>query len=91
MTERGETESIQSSDSHDGIKEYNPMDLEQQDEVENLSQHLSQILSTPQGVEKIETLARVLSTKTKAELEKFEISEDNFDLRILQQFDLLGY
>ncbi|GMG19756.1 unnamed protein product [Ambrosiozyma monospora] len=81
-----ETDSIQSSDSHDGVKEYNPMDLEQQDEIENLSQHLSQILSTPQGVEKIETLARVLSTKTKAELEKFEISQDNFDLRMLLNY-----
>lgn len=80
-----DTESIDSSP--EVIKQFNPVDdIEDQQNADNLSQHLSKILSTPEGVEKIASLARILSTKTKADLDHFEINPDNFDLKLLLKY-----
>lgn len=79
-----DTESIDSSP--EDVKQFNPLDVEGQNNGDNLSQRLSKILSTPEGIQKIESLARVLSTKTKADLDHFEINSDNFDLKQLLKY-----
>ncbi|GME75040.1 unnamed protein product [Ambrosiozyma monospora] len=81
-------QSFDSSSGDSQIQDFNPTyeDIEDQDEHDKLSQHLSRVMSTPQGIERIQTLARVLSTKTKQELEHFEVSKDNFDLRMLLNY-----
>ncbi|ODV87461.1 hypothetical protein CANARDRAFT_5996 [[Candida] arabinofermentans NRRL YB-2248] len=82
-----DTESFDSSGTHHDIEQYNPTsDPEGLDGADQLSRHLSNILSTPQGIEKIESLARVLSTKTKKQLDKFEINKEDFDLQLLLQY-----
>lgn len=81
-----DTESIDSS-SPGEVKQFNPIDdIENQSNAENLSQHLSRILSTPEGVEKVQSLARILSTKTKADLDHFEINPQDFDLKLLLKY-----
>lgn len=86
-------ESISDSDTHsidstaDGVKEFNPIDdVEAQDNMDNLSHRLSKILSTPEGLDKVASLARALSTKTKADLDRFEINPDDFDLQLLLKY-----
>lgn len=76
-----------SIDSTVELKDFNPVDdIEDQQNRNNLSKQLSRILSTQDGVERVESLARALSTKTKADLDHFEISSDNFDLRLLLKY-----
>ena len=80
-----DTESIDSTPNE--VKQFNPIDdVEAQENAENLSQHLSRILSTPEGIQKIQSLARVLSTKTKADLDHFEVNPQDFDLKLLLKY-----
>ena len=80
-----DTESIDSTPNE--VKQFNPIDdVEAQENAENLSQHLSRILSTPEGIQKIQSLARVLSTKTKADLDHFEVNPQDFDLQLLLKY-----
>ncbi|ODV94809.1 hypothetical protein PACTADRAFT_50669 [Pachysolen tannophilus NRRL Y-2460] len=60
-------------------------DVEGQD-GDMLSNHISNILSSPDGVQRIESLARVLSRKTKTEMQNFEVNADNFDLELLLNY-----
>lgn len=79
------TDSVDSAGGE--VKQFNPIDdVEAQENGENLSQHLSRILSTPEGIQKIESLARVLSTKTKADLDHFEVNPQDFDLKLLLKY-----
>lgn len=80
-----DTDSIDSSPAE--VKQFNPInDIESQENGENLSQHLSRILSTPEGIQKVESLARALSTKTRADLDHFEVNPDDFDLKLLLKY-----
>ncbi|OWB74169.1 hypothetical protein B5S31_g3950 [[Candida] boidinii] len=81
-----DSESINSYNEEDVVKQYHPEDIEDQENNERLSQHISHILSTEEGVERIASLARVLSTKTKADMEHFEIDQDHFDLQMLLNY-----
>lgn len=88
MSESHSSDDTESIDSSPGeVKQFNPIDdLEAQDNAENLSHHLSRILSTPEGMEKVASLARALSTKTKADLDHFEVNPDDFDLKLLLKY-----
>lgn len=80
-----DTDSIDSTPGE--VKQFNPLeDVEAQQNGDNLSQHLSRILSTAEGMEKVASLARVLSTKTKEEMDHFEINPEAFDLRMLLKY-----
>ncbi|CAI8503898.1 unnamed protein product [Hanseniaspora opuntiae] len=84
------TESIQSyeddNNQNQPIQALN-QDLETQPIESQLSRHITHILSETTGVEKIESLARVLSTKTKKELTTLEIREGiDFDLQQLLNY-----
>ncbi|OEJ83075.1 ATP-dependent permease PDR12 [Hanseniaspora osmophila] len=62
-------------------------DVESQNIESQLSRHVTNILSETNGAERIESLARVLSTKTKKQLEHFEIREGiDFDLQQLLDY-----
>ncbi|KAH3902153.1 uncharacterized protein SCDLUD_001966 [Saccharomycodes ludwigii] len=64
-----------------------PADLELQNVDTRLSRHITHILSEENGSQKIESLARVLSTKTKKQLESFEVREGlDFDLKQLLDY-----
>lgn len=80
-----DTDSID-SDNPD-VQKFNPLnDPEDQGNAENLSHHVSRILSTQEGMERVATLARVLSTKTKKDMDHFEINKENFDLELLLKY-----
>ena len=51
-----------------------------------LSRHLSNILSNEEGIERLESMARVISRKTKKEMDSFEINDLDFDLRSLLHY-----
>ena len=79
--------SLQSEDSYaQSIHSFNATDDEAQNVTSQLSRHITSVLSQEQGVERIESLARVLSTKTKREMDNFEVNSLDFDLR-----ELLNY
>ncbi|CCD25112.1 ATP-binding cassette multidrug transporter PDR12 NDAI_0E02950 [Naumovozyma dairenensis CBS 421] len=59
---------------------------ENQDVNTQLSRHLSNILSNEEGIERLQSMARVISTKTKKEMDKFEVNELDFDLRSLLNY-----
>ncbi|OWB69880.1 hypothetical protein B5S30_g5316 [[Candida] boidinii] len=87
MSHDNDNDSIDSGQDDGNIKEYIPSnDIEDQDAGERLSHHISHILSSEDGVNRIASLARVLSTKTKADLDHFEIDADNFDLKLLLKY-----
>lgn len=74
------------SDGQD-VQKFHPLqDPEEQGNGENLSQHLSRILSTQEGMDRVASLARVLSTKTKKDMDHFEINKENFDLELLLKY-----
>ena len=80
-----DTDSID-SDNHD-VQRFNPMnDPEEQANADNLSHQLSRILSTQEGMDRVASLARVLSTKTKKDMDTFEINKENFDLELLLKY-----
>lgn len=80
-----DTQSVDSTPNE--VKEFNPIDdIEAQGNMETLSHHLSRILSTPEGMEKVASLARALSTKTKEDLDHFEINPQDFDLQLLLKY-----
>lgn len=80
-----DTDSI-NSDEQD-VQKFNPLeDPEDQANGDNLSRHLTHILSTQEGMDRIASLARVLSTKTKKDMDKFEINKENFDLELLLKY-----
>lgn len=62
------------------------MDDEQLNVTSQLSRHISHMLSNEVGVEKLESLAKVISTKTKKEMDAFEVNELDFDLRSLLNY-----
>ena len=67
--------SLQSEDSYaQSIHSFNATDDEAQNVTSQLSRHITSVLSQEQGVERIESLARVLSTKTKREMDNFEVN-----------------
>lgn len=84
------------SSSNDGNNSYaesvqslearNVEDPEQLGATSQLSRHLSQMLSNEDGVERLASMARVLSTKTKKEMDKFEVDALDFDLRALLNY-----
>ncbi|GMM41765.1 ATP-binding cassette multidrug transporter [Hanseniaspora uvarum] len=84
------TESIQSyEDEHNQNQPIQALnqDLETQPIESQLSRHITHILSETTGVQKIESLARVLSTKTKKELTSLEIRDGiDFDLQQLLNY-----
>ncbi|VVT57379.1 uncharacterized protein SAPINGB_P005666 [Magnusiomyces paraingens] len=61
-------------------------DLEGQSPEALYSDQLQNAMSNPQTVERIQTLARTLSRRTKKEMEHFEINDDDFDLKAILQF-----
>jgi ABC-type multidrug transport system ATPase subunit/ABC-type multidrug transport system permease subunit len=61
-------------------------DVEGQTEEAIFANHLQNAMSNPQGIEKIQSLARTLSRKTKKEMQHFEIDDDDFDLKALLGF-----
>ena len=73
-------ESVQSFEAH------NAEDPEQMGATSQLSRHISQMLSNEDGVERLASMARVLSTKTKKEMDKFEVDTLDFDLRALLNY-----
>ncbi|CCF55557.1 hypothetical protein KAFR_0A01180 [Kazachstania africana CBS 2517] len=54
--------------------------------TQQLSRHLSNILSNEEGIEKLESMARIISTKTKREMDSFEVNDLDFDLRALLNY-----
>ncbi|CCH62628.1 hypothetical protein TBLA_0H03470 [Henningerozyma blattae CBS 6284] len=74
----------ESAKSFDGYPEPQPgenMDIDTQ-----LSRQLSKILSSEKDVERLEALSRVISTKTKKEMDAFEVNDLDFDLRALLNY-----
>ncbi|KAH3667915.1 hypothetical protein WICMUC_005128 [Wickerhamomyces mucosus] len=62
-------------------------DVEGQTEEAIFANHLQNAISNPQTIERIQSLARNLSGKTKKQLEKFEINnDDDFDLKLLLEY-----
>ncbi|CCE65505.1 hypothetical protein TPHA_0L01500 [Tetrapisispora phaffii CBS 4417] len=80
------------ADSIESVKQYNGRAesianvSEEQSATEQLSRNLSKVLSNADGVERLESLARVLSTKTKKEMQSFEVNDLDFDLRSLLNY-----
>ncbi|SCW03574.1 LAFE_0G13476g1_1 [Lachancea fermentati] len=83
-----ESESLHTQDSYaQSIESFQAVaDDEQQNLQSQLSRHITNILSQDQGAERIESLARVLSTKTKRQMSKFEVDALDFDLRALLNY-----
>ncbi|ODV63548.1 plasma membrane ATP-binding cassette transporter [Ascoidea rubescens DSM 1968] len=61
-------------------------DIETQNNDDLLSNHLSNILSNPQAIDMIQSLARTLSRRTKVQMDHFEINDDDFDLKLLLNY-----
>ncbi|GMM37894.1 hypothetical protein DASC09_052190 [Saccharomycopsis crataegensis] len=61
-------------------------DVEGQTDQAIFANHLQNAVSNPQTVERIQSLARTLSRKTKKELNKFEIDTEEFDLQSLLDY-----
>ncbi|QLG70980.1 hypothetical protein HG535_0B00170 [Zygotorulaspora mrakii] len=61
-------------------------DAEQLDSSSQLSRHLSRLLSNEAGVERIASMGRELASKTKEQMEKFEVDGLDFDLRQLLNY-----
>lgn len=76
-------DSVHSYEAYEGA---NPQDIEDQGNESQLSRHLSHILSNEEGIKKLESLGRVISTKTKKQMDKFEINDMDFDLRALLNY-----
>lgn len=70
----------------ESIQSYDNVDEEQQNAASQLSRHITTILTNEAGVDRIESLGRVVSTKIKKQMELFEINELDFDLRNLLQY-----
>lgn len=81
-----DTTSNSYADSVHSYENINRDDNEQQPVSTQLSRHLTQILSEEGGKERLESMARVISTKTKAEMDKFEVNDMDFDLRMLLNY-----
>ena len=80
-----DTESIDSDSP--GVQKFDPLnDAEEQGTAANLSKHVTRILSTQEGMDRVASLARVLSTKTKKDMDSFEINKENFDLELLLKY-----
>ncbi|BAO39657.1 ATP-dependent permease PDR12 [Kluyveromyces marxianus DMKU3-1042] len=79
--------SIHSSDSYaHSVASFHLRDDESQNITVQLSNQISHVLSNEVGQEKIESLARVISTKTKKQMESFEVNQLDFDLKALLNY-----
>ena len=82
-----DTDSINSDNDNHDVQKFNPVeDPEDQGNSVNLSKHITRILSTQEGMDRVASLARVLSTKTKKDMDTFEINKENFDLELLLKY-----
>ncbi|SCU91632.1 LAMI_0E06656g1_1 [Lachancea mirantina] len=68
------------------VESFQAVDDEQLNAQSQLSRHVTTIMSNGDGAERIASLARVLSTKTKREMSKFEVDQLDFDLRSLLNY-----
>ncbi|CCK67899.1 ATP-binding cassette multidrug transporter PDR12 KNAG_0A02100 [Huiozyma naganishii CBS 8797] len=59
---------------------------EQLNVTAQLTKSISKILSNDVGAHRLESLAKVISTKTKREMDSFEVNELDFDLRALLNY-----
>ena len=76
--------SVHSSDSFaQSVASFHLDDNESQNVTAQLSQQITNVLSNSNGAERIESLARVISTKTKKQMESFEVNQLDFDLKAL--------
>lgn len=77
-----------SSDSF--AQSVNSFHYEEDDEAQNvtsqLSRHITSILTQEHGSERIESMARIIATKTKKQMESFEVDQLDFDLKALLNY-----
>ncbi|KAG0673923.1 hypothetical protein C6P41_002613, partial [Kluyveromyces marxianus] len=79
--------SVHSSDSFaQSVASFHLDDNESQNVTAQLSQQITNVLSNSNGAERIESLARVISTKTKKQMESFEVNQLDFDLKALLNY-----
>ena len=80
--------SIHSTDSY--AQSVNSFHYEEDNESQNaasqLSRQITTILSQENGADRIESLARVISTKTKKQMESFEVDQLDFNLKALLDY-----
>ncbi|SJM88923.1 uncharacterized protein ZBIST_5123 [Zygosaccharomyces bailii] len=77
-------ESVQSYEAHGGAQEN--ADPEGQGITSQMSRHLTNMLSDQDGTERLAAMSRVISTKTKKEMQSFEVDKLDFDLRSLLNY-----
>ncbi|ODQ77851.1 hypothetical protein BABINDRAFT_163230 [Babjeviella inositovora NRRL Y-12698] len=64
----------------------NVNDIENNDQEGIYSEQLAHILTNPKGIERIQSLARTLSHRTKAQMSEFAVHDDDFDLQFLLNY-----
>ncbi|AQZ10736.1 (ZYRO0F08866g) [Zygosaccharomyces parabailii] len=77
-------ESLQSFEAHRGAPD--TADAESQGITSQLSRNLTNVLSDQHGTERLAAMSRVISTKTKKEMQSFEVDKLDFDLRALLNY-----
>lgn len=76
-------ESIQSYEAGNG---HISGDEEQMGPTSQISRHLTNMLSNEDGTERLAAMSRVISTKTKKEMQEFEVNDLDFDLKSLLNY-----